>query len=326
MADKTGVGEPKKTLVGGSLASWRRKAREYRTAGLLTILITLQLAAAVISPLREPSDDWLWEGLSLGVVGATLAPPTLLALWAVFGPQPAVARLPLTTWLIAAFALCLAAGAILAIGEPAPGNSVTISLGAMWLLAFFVMQVPLWLLRAVRRWRLEHIGSASNQPAKPAHQFTLRGLLGLTLGAALLLGAWQWMHSPGKVRLASIRWSSLDDFESSLRIALVGLPIVPLAWILLASGKRPVLRTLLSVLIVAGIAGALRSLRYFDGYSDAAQQVACVEAGTLLSGFVNLAVVRACGYRLNRRPMFRHAERRTQHLCRASTQGDGGAA
>ena len=303
MVEDTDVGEPDATRFSGRQTRWLRKASDYRTTGLLTILITLQLAGAVIWPLREPSDDWLWEGLSLGVVGATLAPPTLLALWAVFGPQPAVARLPLMLWLNAVFTLCVAAGAMLSVGEPAPGNSVTISIGAMWLMAFFVVQVPLWLLRAVRRWRLEHIGSAGNQPAKPANQFTLRGLLGMTLGAALLLGAWQWMHSPGKVRLAGIHRSPLDDFESSLQIVLVGLPIVPLAWILLASGKRPVLRTLLSVLIVAGIAGALRSLRYFDGYSEAAQQVACVEAGTLLSGFVNLAVVWACGYRLNRRPV-----------------------
>lgn len=289
------------TLIG-ELPSWRRKAKEYRTAALLTILVAMQLAGAVIWPLREPSDDWLWEGLSLGVLGVMLTTPTLLALWAVFGPQRAITRLPLTIWLNAAFGLSLAAGTMLAVGDPGPTNSVPISLGAMYLLAFFVIQLPLWLLRAVRRWRFVYAGNTSDQPAKPTNQFTLRGLLGLTLGAALLLGAWQWLHGDSKVRLAGIRWSLLDDFESSLRIALVGLPIVPLAWILLASGRRLVLRSVLSILTVAGIAGALGSLRYFDGYSDAAKQVACVEAGTLLSGFVNLAVVGACGYRLNRRP------------------------
>lgn len=179
----------------------------------------------------------------------------------------------------------------------------------LYLLAFFVIQLPLWLLRAVRRWRLEYAGSASDQPARPANQFTLRGLLGLTLGAALLLGTWQWLHGAGKVRLAGIRWSPMDDVESSLRIALAGLPIVPLAWILLASGRRPVLRSVLTVLTVAGIAGALFSLRYFDGYSEAAKHVACVEAGTLLSGLVNLAVVGTCGYRLNQICLEPHQDR-----------------
>lgn len=67
----------------------------------------------------------------------------------------------------------------------------------------------------------------------------------------------------------------------------------------MADGKRLALRVVLSVLTAAGIAGALVALPRFDMEIDA---IAGIGAGTIFVGFVNLAILWACGYRLNRRP------------------------
>jgi hypothetical protein len=298
----------------GKLAGWRRwKPTDCRTVGLLTLLIVLQLAGAVLAPQGASSDDPWWTFLlGWGAMGATLAPPTLLAMWAVFGPQRAAVRLPLALWLVGACGLCVAAGTVLDAGEV---DDRGLFVGIIWLLTFIVAQLPLWLLRAVRGWRLECAGSAIDRPpAKPSSQFTLGSLLGWTLAAASLLGAWRWVISDGAVLSLLGAWRSaisdgILDLETvgellsmgvlvSLAIALAGVAIVALAWILLADGKRLALRIVLGVLSTAGIAGALVALAQFDLELNF---IACIEAGTIFIGFVNLAILWACGYRLNRR-------------------------
>lgn len=207
------------------LTLWRRwKPADCRAAILLGALVVLQLAGAVLAPLGASSDDSWWAVLEWGAMGATLAPPTLLAMWAVFGPQRAAVRLPLTTWLVGACGLCVAAGAALDGGEV---DDRGLFIGGVWLLTFIVAQLPLWLLRAVRGWRLECAGSAiDGQPAKPSSQFTLAGLLGWTLAAASLLGAWRWVLPDGMLDLEFMGEFLSMGVLASLAIALAGLPIV----------------------------------------------------------------------------------------------------
>lgn len=286
----------------GGLTIWRRwKPSDWRTAGLLAFLIALQLAGALLMPLGEPIEGWFWSYLSLAALGALFTPPALLAWWAVFGPQRLALRLPLTLWLAGAFGVCGAAGARLTSHDMDATGSFVI--GAVWLLAFAITQLPLWLLRAARRWRLEQISPIDSSPVKPTSQFTLGGLLGWTFAAASLLAAWRGVLGRQALDFDLVTEPLSEVGGSTLFIVLAGLPSMALAWMLLASGRRRVLRAVLGVLILAGVAGRLAfSQWYFEDEMEQVIEVACIESGAILSGLLNVAVIWACGYRLNRRP------------------------
>jgi internalin A len=298
------------------LAGWRRwKSSNCRTAGLLTLLVALQLAGAVLVPLDATPVGGFWDYLALGTLGGIVAPPTLLAMWTVFGPGRAAVRLPATLWLIGAFALCVAAGVARTMCEYDVVDLFLIS--ASGLIAFFTLQLPLWVVRAARRWRFElAAGERDPSQTKPSSQFTLRDLLGWTLAAASLLAAARSVLGVGVLGLEpdEMADSLMIGGLMSLLIALAGLPIVALAWILLAGGRRPLLRTALSVLTLTGTPAGVWLCTRLTGF-DGVMQAVCIEAGTIAIGIVNLAVIWACGYRLNRRErssvVFRSAKERS---------------
>lgn len=282
----------------GRLPVWRRwDVRGLETASLLGLLVSIQLYGAVLAP-----TVFMWEGrfnndVGLTMFGAVSAASTLLALWAVFGPQRVAVRLPLTAWLMWAFAECFEYGAVLEHGPNDPGN---IAAGLALLLAFFVMQLLLWPLRALGLWRLEN---SANVPAwasmKPASQFTVRGLLGWTLAVASLLGARRWCVPGGSFE--SNEWLDLmlRACAATLLMALVGLLVAALGWLLLADGRRPALRTGLCMLTLIGLAAGHWAFTNFGGFDEGA---AYLGVGAVANALLSLAVVWACGYRLTRRP------------------------
>lgn len=278
-----------------------QKAAKIRTAILLGLLLAVQFAAAALTPLgaNEPTD--YVESLVLAAVGVSVAWPPLLALWAVFGPQRAVVRLPLTLWLAVAINLAGLYGLNRNTGEH---GAQLLIINAAWLAAFGVLQAPLWMIRGVRRWRLtaECGAAASDQlAAKASSQFSLRSLLGWTLAAALLLAALRWLRPDDSFDAETIFMLGLEAGLIGMAVALGGLPVVAMAWIVLADGRRLALRIVLGLLIVLGLSGAGV---YFGklGQGLTVIEMLTLEGGAILNGLISLAVVRVCGYQLRRRP------------------------
>lgn len=284
----------------------RRGALGVQTALLFSLLLLLQLGFGVLTPIGISLGSW-WDYVNMAIMGATLVPPTLLALWAVFGPQRLAVRLPLTLWLTT---VCHLANAY---GEKRNNGQATIGLdlGTAWVLAFVITQIPLWLLRAVRRWRLIAPVAASEATALTAEQrdcakslqnsqFTLRALLGWMLAAATSLAALRCLSPAADFNVDELPMLLTEAAFIGPMIALAGLPVVPLAWIILADGRRLVLRTVLILLTLAGLAIGLAVFQHLED-AETAGTLAVLEAGALLDGLVAIGVVRACGYRLRRR-------------------------
>ncbi|HEX7449152.1 MAG TPA: hypothetical protein VF306_16480 [Pirellulales bacterium] len=289
-----------------------------QVAAIFGLLLLLQIAFGVLAPWGISLGSW-WDYAHMLTLGASLAPPTLLALWAVLGPQPIAVRLPLTLWL--ATILYLAIG----YGEKRNGGNAADGLlfVTAWLTAFMLIQMPLWLLRAIRRWR---VISLTHQPelagtikdawgggaGLPSGQFTLRALLGWTLAAAVSLAALRCLSPASAFDVEDLPAMVAEAGFIGAMIALPGLPIVALAWLILADGRRVVLRTVLCILTVAGLAIGLGVMWLNAPDIEEACTLACIEAGAFLNGLITLGVVRACGYRLGRQPKRTDAVARLQ--------------
>src|SRR3569623_221075 len=249
---------------GAACSSPDRNLDGVRTAILFGLLLAIQFGAAVLTPLNQTDLSDFWEGFTLFAVGTSLAVPPLLAVWAVFGPQRVAVRLPLTLWLAAAGNLCTVRGLK---SNSGVDNEALILINAAWLLAFALFQLPLWLLRAIRRWRLEHpsrwaaaVDEAANAGRQSAlqstSQFSIRSLLGWTLAAACLFAALRALAPQGGLDAQELISLLLEAGFISLFVALGGLPVVALSWIVLADGRRLALRLELSMLTLLSLTGA----------------------------------------------------------------------
>jgi hypothetical protein len=276
---------------------------------ILTLLVVLYVAALVLLAPRFdrlldfPSQlDWLVPV----TLGAGVASPAFLAIWAVHGRQRAAVRVPLTFWLLAVFYLAALYGEVRCFGR---GNAEFALVSAVgWLVAYAVLVLPLRLLRAVRGWSLEQTATGSTQSADDKHerQFTIRTLLGWTAAAAALCAGLRWP--------APYHAFDLDEFSAELLgsligggflgliLALAGLPVLSVAWVVLADGRRTILRVVLITITVAGIPAGIAAFRSLLDEPDAEFIVLAVgiEAGVLCAGLLAVLLVRACGYRLVR--------------------------
>lgn len=259
----------------------RLDARGWQNATLLGLLLVVEFAGILVTPLGRRDYDSFQGRATFAAMGSCLAPPTLLALWAVFGSGRLALRLPLTMWLAAAFYVVIVFALTRKIESTPAETSIALT---CWLLAFVCAQAPLWLLRGLRRWRFVPAAAIDTAVlaggAARANQFTLRGLLGWMLAATVLLAALR----------AIVPATSFDEKTllgilpfvvfGGLVVALAGLPIVPLAWIFLAAGRRPVLRLVLSLLLLAGLpGGAWLFVDRFGGPTPA--ELIPILAGTL---------------------------------------------
>lgn len=270
-------------------------------AVLFGVLLAVQFAIAVLMQMQlEPP-----EGLTLG---AAFSQPALLAVWAVFGPQRAAVRLPATLWLAAAGCLCITFSVNQNAGENDP---MALLAGGVWLAAFAVLEALLWLIRAARRWRLERpeqtaiaalssVDTTTWRASKSASQFSVRALLGWTLAVSLLLGGFRALAPNVAMHQDELLAMSMETGFASLLAALVALPAVALAWIVLADGRRLLLRIVLSLLVFLGLAAACNLFGPVNDLIDASELLG-VEAGVLLNALVSFGVIRACGFRLRRR-------------------------
>lgn len=281
-----------------ALASAAKSGPSLRSAGaqitvLFGLLVAVQFAAAISLPV---GNGWIWDPRGTATFGSSLAWAPLLAVWAVFGPLRAAVRLPLTVWLAVAVNLVEMYALNRSMGED--GRFIIYICTATWLLAFAVLQVPLWLIRSLCRFRLERPAEAASGPAsKSASQSSLRAILGWTVAAAVLLAAYRAIApnaDPGMAEeiLLEVRWMCF-------LAALGGLPVVALAWIMLCDGRRPLLRIVLCLLIVLGI--AIACALFANANNGLTPDIVIVlEGGAVLNGLFSFWIVRVCGYRLRR--------------------------
>ncbi|HEV3342962.1 MAG TPA: hypothetical protein VG125_21490 [Pirellulales bacterium] len=300
-----GEGLPERGAVSLSAARRRKGLLPYSGAGgwqtavLLGLLVLVQFCGLMLIPLSvtESVDFDFWESFLKVAKGLSLAPPTLLAFWAVFGPERTVVRLPLTLWLAAVMYLAKFYGESRGWGLADAAGMYLLS-DADWLLAFALVQVPLWFLRIARNWRLEWSGVPTTQTT--VAQFTVFGMFGWTFAAASLFAAMRWLV-PGIGFQLDEETAALEDIGSdSVSITLAGLPVLALTWITLASGRRPVLRWSLAAIILLGLPAGSGLLAYLDWTGLGMDTLACMSAGALLDGLISLGVIWGCGFRLNR--------------------------
>lgn len=283
--------------IGARWRLWPQlDVRGWQNATLLSLLLALEFAALMITPMAVDTDSF-WGMAQTAAVGSTLAPPTLLALWAVFGPGALSIRLPLTIWLATASYVTILFAATRESGAAAGESFIYIG---SWLLAFACLQPPLWLLRAVRRWRLVQTapgGPLIDSKEKRGNQLTLRALLGWTFAAAVLLAATRALM-PEQVIGAEVALEAAQFVGlGGLLIAAAGLPVVALAWIFLATGRRPILRLILSLLLIAGLTGGVWIVVYVEDFLEINETI-CILVGAIANGLITLSVIAACGYRL----------------------------
>jgi len=280
-------------------------ARGWQHFFLIALLLALQLAGAVLAPWGAAPTTPFWDFLCAAAIGATLAPPTLLALWAVFGPGQSAVRLPLLAWFAGAYYVALLFGECQSNGGP---DDYTYIGEAPWLASFVMMLLPLGLLRRIRHWRLMLIGDRSEMlRATPGgglsgSQFTVRALMGWTLASAVLLAATKSLIVEGTTERIGLLADAWNIALTGSLISLAGLSVVPVAWILLANGRRPLLRTVLAALLLAGSVGGVLLLVHSTTSGGDWKQLVSYLSGTLVNGMGTLAVFGTCGYRLVRGP------------------------
>ena len=270
-----------------------------QTAVLFGLLLAVQFAAAALTPVGPNGTGTIWDHWWIAALGATLAWSPLLAVWAVFGPLRAAVRLPLTIWLAVAVNLVALYGFNRNMGDQ---DSQLIVVTMAWLLAFAVLQAPLWLIRSLRRWRLERPDRAAGLPSsKSASQFSLRAILGWTLAVAVLLAAYRAVAPKADWEPEMAEAILFETGLMGFLVALGGLPVVALAWIMLADGRRPVLRSVLGLLVVLGV-GSACALFWSSNNGFTPAIVIMLEAGAVLNGLLCFWIVRVCGYQLRRHP------------------------
>lgn len=281
------------------------RSSEKQTAILFALLLALQFAVAVMTPLGTP----MWGWASQSILGASLAGPPLLAVWAVFGPQRTLVRLSLTLWLALAINFAGAYGMNQNEGER---SGSVLLLGAAWLLAFAAFSLLISPVRAVRGWHLAPVESGQAIAAENAgpsaaisgFQFSLRGLLSWILAATVLLGAFRAVVPPieweaDALEPDAVAELSMETARASATFILEGLPVIALSWIVLADGRRPMLRSTLSLLTLLGLAALYGIAGEMDDFFAPGEALVC-EAGALLNGLICLCAWRSGGYRLRR--------------------------
>jgi hypothetical protein len=266
--------------------------RHLQRASLLGALTLLQLAGGAMLSLDA-------------AIGPSVALLTLLALWAVFGPERIALRLPATLWLAAAHCMALLYGEWRANGL---GESAFLYLAA-WLLTFAILYLPLWFLRTVGGWRFKLMASVDadmllshpieRRRAKTGSQFGTRDLLVWMTGTAILLGVLQRLMTDAALDIDEMVNLLPDAGLGSLMLASTGMSVIVLSWIILVAGRQPLLRWALAVLLLATLSGGLAISPYLSEASTA--EFAWIESAAMANGLACITVIAACGYRLRRR-------------------------
>ncbi|HVX14586.1 MAG TPA: hypothetical protein VHC22_25590 [Pirellulales bacterium] len=291
-----------------------------QSATILVLLTALYgVALILLSPRWELVDgnsvDTLLAGTAIGLL---IAGAPFLAVWSVHSSSRAAVRLPVTAWLLAVFCLAATYGTVRVVGQ---AEFEYIALATVVLpTSYAAIWIFLRLLRAIRGWRLHRVQSASSstcavdtsgpEGSRRQRQFTIRTLLAWTFAAAALCAGLRWLAPYGAFDtddspVALLQFTLVEGGVGGLMLALAGLPVLSVAWVVLADGRRTILRCVLVAITILGIGGGIAALAWWSetDQEELVMFVAfalSVEVSMMAAALAGVSIVRACGYRLVR--------------------------
>jgi hypothetical protein len=267
------------------------------------VLLLLVAAHAILNLFLNPigaSVDDVSGRLALPLMGAGIAQPVLIAIWAALGPGAAAVRIPLS--LAAAGIVFLASVPKLwnvfdndVMASKRTGESLLMELSL-----FAVVLVLMLVVRRISGWRIQSHAVANDNKAGGS-QFSLKYLLALTAVCAALLVLGRSVAA-GSFWTESTFWreffTGLFLFGGTILLALFPMLIIPL----LAIARRPSLLAVAALpFLWAGLTWlAVEILASATGEScaDLARQLGLLQAGAAVAGLVSALVLRSAGFRL----------------------------
>jgi hypothetical protein len=306
----------------GCLARW---PCELVLGSLAVLCLAFDVQAA---PLMWVFEEGWWAAGGYIAVGAVLAQPALLGLWAVLGPQRAAIQWP------RALLLLMLVWWADTLGTRCGWNSVPIKTFVqlseefpntiyaehaffncgVFVTLFLLVQLPLVIARSFWSWRVSRPMASSRYATR---QFSLWHLFGWTTLVAVLLAAtryllrhqtWQAIDGPW---LPQVRVMASDIGLVTRALSPLFLPVVPMAGLVLGQRRRVVF---LVATMVCAICGAVISVALIaDQNASVRLRDGCFEeVGFCGAMLVVLWGVRACGFRLAPFIAQREAHRRPQ--------------
>ncbi len=271
----------------------------------VTVLCVLAVVCNVLLP------DIFWHsrprsfGRSAAFVAccALVAEICLLGIWCGMAQQAIKYRLPLTLALVLVTAAAYCIGLQLPdLGQPRSGMPLQVALvicGAAFS-QFFVMQVPLWIIRRNHNARIAPTGVMLTEDSLQGKQFSVGYLMLCTAIIAVLLVI---VRSALPKQSADIPVRQLTEIFLAILVyvSLSCLLTIPCVWIVL-SETIPVHSLMIGLItFVVGPVVALVLTMMIFGRQDADeffQGVLCYECGLTVTTGATLFILRCAGYRL----------------------------
>jgi len=278
--------------------AWARRIVAWVVLGLL--VVAHAAFNALLCPVGRPLPDRSYL-FGVGCIGATLAQPSLLAVWAVLGHRRLSFGLPFGMLLVVLMSYAAVVRGVTEDGSPEESTTTVF----MFAMLFLVMQAVMWIPRAWFGWRVVAAWRDPMPPGPGDTQFSLKELLAWITVAAMLfaLGSYvlQRRAWPSE-SVNSVREVSLLA-ASALTMAVLSLPAIGCVWITLA-GPGPA-RACVWAIAVAPLAviAAIALFGQFLGVPGLVELGLALGAclvGLCASAVATAIPVRLCGFRLLR--------------------------
>lgn len=265
-------------------------------------LLTLVFATFNIfaSPLHGGSPNGaiahLWGGLRLGIL---FGQPAVLGFWSVFGPQRFAIRATGAFFLATLFAYCLLFSEVWWTGYVNLHGLLQTPIMAFVLLVS--AQAPFAILRRMRSWRLLWLGDMNAQRGSD-RRFGLVLLFAWMSLAAVVFALWRVLPVNDQFGIGAMGWQWLI---SPLLFAVMSLPAIPLAGLVLSTGRRIgfgialVAMFLACPLLVAAVVVVVEGGPGSD-LTNLGPILSGMEMGVLCASLLPFALARLAGWRLIR--------------------------
>jgi hypothetical protein len=264
---------------------------------LIAMLVAIHLAMALLlNPTGLPGNVGpLQTRATLACIGALIAQPALLALWAALGPQTLVRRWSLVLAVLGCLTLAHQFAEVNNAGRAGqPGQTMQ---PLTWLVAFLVCQLVLWAPRRKFRWRIESIGGAGRLADSAGRQFSMAALLAAMAGLAVFLAALRWIQPASSFAEWPLHLMRVAAMGAVM--ALPGSLAILVVWLILMEGPRRRGRWFIAFFGLIVMTAVAAAVAVFGSPGEVGELV-FVLLGTILCAAGSALVVRLCGYRLVR--------------------------
>ena len=272
---------------------------------VFSVLIAVFIGANVFGPglfWNAYRSDFL-QYCAFVAAGGPVSEACLLATWVALGAQAVKFRLPLTG------SLLLVATCSFVIGLQLPDDDmpldVAIIIFGAGLAMYCCMQVPLWIMRAITRQRIEVAGEESLSASHESAQFGLRYLMICTAAVGVLLVLVKHSLPEGSL-IGGAPWGEIIG-GVCVFMAFSALICIPCVWLALADQHRIMWGVWLVIVCFAGppiVFAAIVAM--FGAPPDTGEVIGSIFLFGLGAGGTTLLVLlvaRLMGYRLIRPTM-----------------------